>query len=232
LVKVVNISQQFRISCEAKIDVHVLLLPTTDPILWRECLQSLENEPVNIHVAEGVPGHIGKARYGGFSQGTSPYVSCVDPDDLVIPGAFAACLETLEAHPEACGVYTDELIIDHDGKVVKPGIWSQAPWNPLFQLEPKYLHHIYVMRRCFVEKYYLELLRWPSMPEFILKGLITAHGPWIHVGRFGYKWRMTKGSAHTRMSPSTICAAQWRVIPALRNAARKYKAVIQADPLE
>ena len=47
-------------SSNAEIDVHVLLLPTTDPILWRECLQSLENEPVNIHTAEGVPGHIGK----------------------------------------------------------------------------------------------------------------------------------------------------------------------------
>ena len=217
-------------SCNSRIDVHVLLLPTTDSILWQECLDSLKDEPVNIHIVEGVPGHIGKARYGGFSQGTSPYVSCVDPDDLVIPGAFAACLEELEAHPEACGVYTDELIIDRSGNIIRPGIWSETPWNPLFQLEPKYLHHIFVMRRCYVEKYYLEMLRWPSMPEFILKGLLTAHGPWVHVNRFGYKWRLGKGTAHNRMSPATVYAARWRIIPALQNAARKYMAVIQTDP--
>lgn len=220
---------QCRKSPQAKIDVHVLLLPATDRILWQECLESLQDEPINIHIAEGIPGHIGKARYGGFTQGTSPYVSCVDPDDLVIPGAFAACLEALEAHPEACGVYTDELIIDHAGKIIKPGIWSQIPWNPLLQLEPKYLHHVYVMRRCFVEKYYLELLRWPNMPEYILKCLITAHGPWVHVNRFCYKWRMTKRSVHTRMSPTTVYAARWRVIPALQQAARIHNAVIQTD---
>lgn len=225
-----NIAHHPEASHNTKIDVHVALLPTTDKVLWRECLESLKDEPINIHIVEGVPAHIGRARYGGFAKGTSPYVSCVDPDDLVIPGAFAACLETLAAHPEACGVYTDELIIDRVGNVIRPGIWSETPWNPLFQLEPKYLHHVYVMRRCYVEKYYLELLRWPSMPEFVLKGLITAHGPWIHVNRFGYKWRLSKGAVHNRMSPATVYAARWRVIPALQNAARKDMAVIQTDP--
>ena len=86
------------------------------------------------------------------------------------------------------------------------------------------------MRLCFVEKYYLELLRWPSMPEFVLKGLITAHGPWIHVNRFGYKWRLGKGAVHNRMSPASVYAARWRVIPALQNAAQKYMSVIRTDP--
>lgn len=208
----------------------MLLLPATDTGLWRECLESLRDEPVNIHLADGIPGHIGKARYGGFLKGTSPYVSCVDPDDLVIPGAFSACLEALEAQPEACGAYTDELIIDRGGKIIKPGSWSNIPWNPLLQLEPRYLHHVYVMRRHLVERYYLELLRWPSMPEYILKCLLAAHGPWVHVNRFGYKWRMGKGATHSKVSPSTICAARWRVIPVLQQAAKKYKAVIKTEP--
>lgn len=211
-----------------KIDVHVLLLPTTDQNLWQECLETLQKEPINLHVVDGIEGHIGKARYAGFTQGNCPYISCIDPDDLVIPGAFAACLEALEENPKACGAYTDELIIDQDGKVVKPGIWSKTPWNPLLQLEPKYLHHIYVMRRSLVEKHYLEILRWAIMPEYILKCLLVSQGPWVHVNRFGYKWRLNQGAAHSKIPPSIICAAQWRVIPTLQRAAKEHNAVIHA----
>ncbi len=214
-----------------KIDVHILHLPSTDTALWEECLHSLEEEPIQLHLTKGVPGHIGKARYAGFRKGSLPYISCVDPDDVVIPGAFHACLEALEENQDACGAYTDEQIIDYSGKVLKPGLWSHLPWNPLLQLEPKYLHHIFVMRRCFAEKYYLELLRWPSMPEYILKCLITAHGPWLHVNRFGYKWRIGSEASHNKMTLMTIYAARWRVIPVLQMAAEKYGASICADPL-
>lgn len=211
------------------IDVHVLLLPKTNPVWWSECLNSLRDEPVNLHLVDGVVGHIGRGRSKGFGLGNAPFVSCVDPDDLVIPGAFAACMEALEAHPEACGAYTDQLIIDPEGQVIKPGIWSGMAWNPLLQLEPKYLHPVYVMRRCFVKKYLLELGRWPNMAEFVLKGLITAHGPWIHVDRFGYKWRMSKNAAHKRQSIMHVYAARWRVIPTLQQAAKDCRATIKID---
>lgn len=211
------------------IDIHVLLLPTTHPAWWKECRESLEGEPVNLHLVEGVAGHIGKGRAKGFALGTAPYVSCVDPDDLVVAGAFQACLEALESHPEACGAYTDQLLIDTAGKVIKPGIWSGKDWNPLLQLEPKYLHHVYVMRRSFVQKYLLELARWPNMAEFVLKGLLTAHGPWVHVNRFGYKWRINNNAAHKRQSIMNVYAARWRVIPTLQQAAKAYKAAIKID---
>jgi hypothetical protein len=213
-------------SDSSKVDVHVLHLSSTDQSLWHECRDSLDAEPINLHLINGIPGHIGRARYAGFVKGTSEFISCIDPDDIVIPGAYAACLEVLDANPNACGAYTDELIIDDVGKVIKEGIWSQKPWNPLLQIEPKYLHHVFVMRRCFAEKCYLEMLRWPSMPEYILKCLITAYGPWVHVNRFGYKWRLSKYSAHSQISPTTVCAAQWRVIPVLQKAAKAYKALI------
>ncbi len=210
-----------------KIDVHVLKIPSTDNALWEQCQQSLRGEPINLHVVDGVIGHIGRARYNGYSKGESPYISCVDPDDIVIPGAFEACLEALENRPEACGVFTDELIIDQFGKVIKPGIWSETNWNPLLQLEPKYLHHIFVMRRSFVEKLHLELLKWPVLADYVLKCLITKYGPWVHVNRYGYKWRMMKGSYHTKMSLTAVTAARWRVIPTLQDAAKKYDAIIR-----
>lgn len=207
----------------------MLHLPSTDQSMWKECNQSLIEEPINLHILDGVKGHVGKARHNGFTLGSAPYVSCVDPDDIVLPGAFEACIKVLEKNPHACGAYTDEIIIDKNGEEINPGFWSGIPWNPLLQLEPRYLHHVYVMRREFVEKCYLELIRWPNMSEYILKCFLTKYGPWIHVNRFGYKWRLLKESCHNQMSQTSVCAAQWRVIPILQKAAKKYKAVIRTD---
>jgi len=84
------------------IDVHVLLLPDTNQEWWQQCQDSLRNEPINLHVVDGVTGHVGQGRAKGFALGTAPYVCRVDPDDLVLPGGFSACIEALDMHPEAC----------------------------------------------------------------------------------------------------------------------------------
>lgn len=209
-----------------KIDVHILVLPSTDRRLLQLCIDSFVDEPVKLHVIDGIPGHVGKARVNGFQQGDLPYVSYVDPDDLVISGAFSACLDVLQDRPDACGAYTDELLIDPQGNILEPSLWSGIPWNPLLQLEPKYLHHVCVMRRSYVEKYYLEMIRWKSMSELVLKGLLVNHGPWIHVDQFGYKWRMMPKGDHNTIPVKVIYAARWRIIPSLQKAAERHGAVI------
>jgi Glycosyl transferase family 2 len=215
-----------------KVDVHVLLLPDTLQNWWDECRMSLRDEPITLHEVSGVKGHVGKARANGFRHGESPYVSFVDPDDLVIPGAFQACLDVLEQNPEACGAYTDEMLISAEGKELNPGLWSGRPWNPLLMLEPKYMHHILVMRRKFVQPHLEEIEeKWPNMAEFVLKGLLCQYGPWIHVDRFGYKWRMPPQGVkptHKQMPVMGVYAARWRIIPILYQAARKYGAEISA----
>jgi hypothetical protein len=87
-----------------------------------------------------------------------------------------------------------------------------------------------VMRRCYVEKYFQEMLKWPGMPEYVLKCMLTAHGPWIHVDRFGYKWRMRQDATHTALPLAFVYSARWRVIPVLQQAARKYNARINLEP--
>jgi len=209
-----------------KVDTHVLILPDADKTWWDKCQDSMVNEPVNLHLLQGVKGHIGKGRMMGFSRGESPYVSCVDPDDMVVPGAFQACVDALEANPKACGAYTDEVLIDENGGELEKGMWSGHKWNPLLQLEPKYLHHVFVMRRKFVERHYDELLKWPVMAEYVLKCLIVQHGPWVHVDRIGYKWRIHNSGSHRRFNMMSTYAARWRVIPVLKRAAEKYGAKI------
>jgi hypothetical protein len=213
-----------------KVDTHVLLMPNTNQTWWADSRKSLDVEPINLHLLDGVPGHVGRARANGFRVGHAPYVSCVDPDDLVIPGAFQACIDALEKNPQACGAYTDEELIDKDGEPLGEGLWSGRPWNPLLQLEPKYLHHIFVMRREFVLPHLNELeSKWPHLAEFVLKGLLCAHGPWLHVNRTGYRWRVHDQGSHKAYPIMGVYAARWRIIPTLYQAARKYQAKTQLE---
>ena len=207
-----------------KIDTHVLLLPETNQQWWDACRATLKEEPINLLTTEGIRGHIGKARTKGFQLGDSPYISFVDPDDLVIPGAFNACLKTLEAHPEACGTFTDEVLMTGDCKPIRPGFFSGHPWNPLHMLEPQYMHHLLVMRREAVLPYLQELDRWPNLAEFVLKGLMVQQGPWVRTDMVGYQWRISENrqSTHKQFPVTGVNAARWRIIPLLYQAARKY----------
>ncbi len=48
------------------IDVHVLLLPDTNQEWWQQYQDSLRNEPINLHVVDGVAGHVGQGRAKGL----------------------------------------------------------------------------------------------------------------------------------------------------------------------
>lgn len=190
-----------------KVDVHIITLPSTDKGMWRFCEESLFKEPINIHMVDGVIGNIAEGRVKGFSQGSSPYVSFVDPDDMIIPGAFEACIKTLEKHHEAVGVYTDELIMDAHGITRCPGQYSRFSWSPVMMKHPIYVHHLLVMRRSIVEKYFDAMLRHPKIPEYVLRGMMIEHGPWVHVDRYGYKWRKTKGTLRSTLSDDELKSA-------------------------
>ena len=79
------------------IDVHIL---THNEPQWQidRCLESLKDEPINLHIVHGFdewPPYQGRAL--GFSKGTAPYVSYVDPDDYIVPGAFTKLLAVIES---------------------------------------------------------------------------------------------------------------------------------------
>lgn len=77
------------------LDVHVLIHPTTPQAWVTQCLDSvraaiaLAGYPVALHTLPAVLGHIGRARRAGYGLGTGEYVTSVDDDDWIEPGAFA-----------------------------------------------------------------------------------------------------------------------------------------------
>lgn len=133
------------------VDVHILTMPGDNPEWFETCLRSLDGEPVQVHVRPGIKDDIGNARADAFLFGDAEYVSFVDPDDYVLPGGFAACLERLsrDGSVAAC---TAEIRTGISGEVLeKPFI---TPW----------IHHLIVLERSVVVRHldFWRQWKWPS----------------------------------------------------------------------
>ena len=147
------------------IDVHVLTHSGTRGDWLEQCLESMRGEPCTVHIVKGVEGHIGQGRAEGFQLGDHPYVSYVDSDDYVLPGAMKACLTALAHHPAVC---TDE-IATVDGKEVAQHT----------------LHHLFVARRDVVTPLIPAVAQLNHHPEVVLGfHLLPAR-----VAMLGYVWR-------------------------------------------
>lgn len=85
------------------IDVHVLTHSGTRPEWLAQCLESLASEPCTVHVVAGTEGNIAAGRERGFALGHEPYLTFVDSDDYVLPGAMAALCAGLAEHDAVVG---------------------------------------------------------------------------------------------------------------------------------
>lgn len=169
------------------VDVHVL--HCYEPHEWIDaCLRSLENEPVNVHLCEGIKGKVGRARARAFRNGHAPYVAFVDADDEVYPGAFEAALNVLEARPEVVGTYCNLTVMNHES--VDYDAYDKGGWDPRRQLQhSSEVHHLHVIRRPAVEYWLEELAKWDGFEEWVLCGLICKFGTHHHIPRRLYRFR-------------------------------------------
>lgn len=205
------------------VDMHILRY-SGEPDWFDQCMVSLDDEPCITHVIEGgFDGHIGAARAHAFTLGDAEYVSWTDDDDWVIPGAMNACLSYLDEHPDCVGVYTDYYIIDEGGEIIEE--CRKKPWNPRAQLcRLTEVLHLHVMRRAAVMLYLDELKNWPTYEEYVLLGLLAAHGYWHHIPIIGYaKRKRPRTVSSMRLATKGLWpAAVRRVVPTLMEAKKRY----------
>lgn len=139
------------------IDVHILRMPGENQAWFDQCLHSLKNEPINLHVLDGKKDDLGGARAAAFLVGESPYVSWVDPDDYVLPGGFAACMTSLQSE-QSVAACTQEYRTGISGKIIdleKPANW---------------VHHLIVLRRETVIRYLQTWKDWDHLSSNISEG--------------------------------------------------------------
>lgn len=199
------------------IDVHVLHLPTDNKVWTERCSASLATEPVNVIDLPGVVGDYWKSRCLGFHLGKAPYVSFVDPDDFVLPGAFEACQKELDADKDKnlVGVYTCDRQLDRDSPEVsavsftQPHVWSRELMESTFCV-----HQIVVMRREFVlqciDTYLCNNTPNPVLEKVGGRGrydqmffkLLAMYGDFKNIPMYGYVWRQHRNQNHD--SPATL----------------------------
>ena len=189
------------------VDVHIIAGKKERWI--EECLASLSKEHVNIWFVPRIEGNTAKAREIGFRQGQADYVSFVDPDDRIVPGVFEKCLSAMNADQSLSGVYTDEILIDEQGKYLMDG-WSKStqlfPEQQLIADIFRGVHHLQVLRREYVEK--CLPLKGKLMPEPILTSDIRQYGPLLHLPIVGYHWRIYKDQTFWCISDEELYEAK------------------------
>jgi len=173
------------------IDVHMLHLHRDDKAWMAECIDRMVNEQINIHLIVGQEGNLMNARIGGYSIGRAPYVSYVDPDDLIEPGVFERCYEDLEKDRDLVGVYTQSSIINKDGTIVKEAMQPFREWqyhnmfNSLFEI-----HQLVVIRREFSDIVNKQMSSHYSIGhpyvEHLRYVLLSKLGPWKALPFVGY----------------------------------------------
>ncbi len=161
-----------------------------------QCLESLKEEPINLHTVPAMNGHIGVARCNGFRAGTSEFVSYVDDDDYIVPGIFKKCYQVLDENPNAIGVVTQEQVLKGD-KLIPPVV---LPTDKKWQEFVKYMHHLVVFRREAVRPYTerMKNYAWGSEYTLLIELLSDGH-EFAILNEVGYIWRLHEHSAHKRM---------------------------------
>lgn len=171
------------------IDVHVALSPEYKDF-HNECLASLEGQPVNVFTLPGVPHNIGAARRAGYKLGSSEWVSFVDDDDRVLPGAFERINAAIKKYPQAGAFFTLEQIIDGEGQVVRvPQIrMREAVWEPTLNFM-FHSHHLMVFKRELLRPLIAANTQFQNGLDIALCREFCARYPFVKLPFVGYEWR-------------------------------------------
>ncbi|WP_147654004.1 glycosyltransferase family 2 protein [Vulcaniibacterium gelatinicum] len=186
---------------QPRIDVHMLMLD--EPAAWREaCLASLAGAPIRLHVLPGIPGRIGQARAAGYRRGNLPLLSFVDPDDLYEASAFTQLADALDACPSAVLAYTDEALMDEQGRDV--GVRRLAYSAFQHAHSASHVHGLIVMRRAAVEAVLAATTDIHPMADWLLTRLVAQSGGVLHLPIVGRHWRQHPRQVHRTADPAVV----------------------------
>lgn len=164
------------------IDVHLLIMPGERADWRKQCLASLRGEPAQVRVIPGKVDDLGGARAEAFLEGTSPYVSWVDPDDYVLPGGFQACIHVMK-QDNSVAACTQEYVTGISGKIID--VTQPKDW----------IHHLIVLKRDIAIKHLSVLRNWDHKSSQISEGryfiefLLSHQYPVSFVKQPYYVWR-------------------------------------------
>lgn len=170
-----------------RIDCHILIAREREDSALR-ILEQLSKEPINLVAFPARLGALTDARIDAMRCGRAEFICWVDDDDSITPGVFSRLQAELDAHPEACGVFSSEAHVVN-GQVTRvvprPGLeWSldnMIHHHPL-------VHHVALFRRSWAEPHFETIKQFQRVGDQLLLWLLAKDGPWVHVPIVGYHW--------------------------------------------
>ena len=156
----------------------------------KQCRDSLEGHPINLFVEPGIEGDLNRARMDAINKGAAEFVSFVDPDDIVMPGAFQACLDVIGGHG---GAYTQELLIREDGAGIGVNRQAGTPRN-----NPMVAHHVVIVRRSIAQRMEALIRQHRFGCWWMLCAAADVLGGMEPTGTIGYQWRMHPSNSFIR----------------------------------
>jgi glycosyltransferase involved in cell wall biosynthesis len=157
-------------------------------------------------------GHIAACSNSALELATGEWVALLDQDDLLSEHALAIVAATIEEHPEAGLIYSDEDKIDQSGARCCP--FFKPDWNPELLLGQNYVSHLGIYRRALLGEIGGFREGYEGSQDYDLSlrcsEKLQSHQI-MHIPRVLYHWRMVEGSA----------AALSEAKPYAANAARR-----------
>ena len=112
----------------------------------RQFLAELADEDPRVKVVfREDNGHISEASNSALEISTGDWVALMDHDDLLPEHALYEVAKTINCHPDATLIYSDEDKIDEDGRRSEP--YFKCDWNPDLFLSHNMISHLGVYRR-------------------------------------------------------------------------------------
>lgn len=160
-------------------------------------------------------GHISEATNSAIELATGDYIAFMDNDDVIVPHALQRMVETIEKHPDADVIYSDEDKLTTYGRRIEP--YFKPDWSPDTLMTQNYICHFTAIRRSLVEQVGgLEKGLEGSQDYDLILKCTEKTSAIYHIPEILYHWRMLETStANSADAKSYAYAAGQR---ALENA--------------
>lgn len=170
-------------------------------------LSRVQHPLIRAHVTPPVWGNVAAARRRGFALGSHPLVSFIDDDDVVLDMAWVDQAIDIMCDPEVAAVYPRWCGTGSLGQIETP----EHSWSITHAHSPHmpYAHHLTVMRRANVEKFFADVGERAMVREAdrLLIAAQARFGRLVALPAVAYRWVLRDGSARTHAEPEAI--EQW-----------------------
>ena len=170
---------------------------STDPAVAETLQRYADKDPRIQWVQRAENGHICAASNSALALSSGDYVALLDHDDCLLEHALLEVVTSIQVHPEAELLYSDEDFIDEDGKRFAPHY--KPDWNPALVLSHNYVTHLAVYRRSLIETVggFREGAGVEGAQDYDLLLRCSAQVSSeniVHIPRVLYHWRAHEGS--------------------------------------